>query len=94
MSIASSIVLRAKDAPGPAQNFIGVVSVAVLVLCASKSETVNVLPISEREFANDPGRLLPFVIATLASFNVMFVVLPAASVSTSVELAPSSSVKK
>ena len=67
---------------------------AVCVLYESNPVTVNVLPISEREFAKEPGRLLPFVIATFASFKAIVVIVPSAAVTVNVEFAPSSSVKK
>ena len=55
--------------------------------------TVNVLPISDVDVASVPGNSLPFVIATLIAFKVIFVVVPVGLVNTRVELAPDSSVK-
>ena len=55
---------------------------------------LNVLPIAEVELANDPGRLLPFVMLTPNDEISNVVTFPSESVTVKVVFAPSSSVKK
>ena len=70
-----------------------VVSVAVFVLYEDSPFTVKVLPISDVLNARLPGRSLPLVTETLIGVNGMLEIIPAASVTVNVELAPDSSVK-